>query len=150
MPSPSHISALVVGVNQRRGREVSDRLREAGAVVVEAMTVPHAASAMRQLRFELIFVDFLGASVAMLSFLEIVRAMDPEARVFVFGPRFDCCAFEELPAAALAKLGFSHTQGSVDYMRSAGLEESYGQEHVGMRRQMAVPFRSTRLNRLQE
>lgn len=131
MPSLSGKSALVVGANQSRRLEVLGRLRAMRAVVVEAMTVPQAEAAMRQLRFELIFVDFLGAGVGILGFLEKLRAKNAEAAVYVIGPPVDRHLCEELQSPGFTKLGFGETPDSIGEVISSVLEEAAAREYAG-------------------
>lgn len=113
MPPLSGKSALVVGVSQSRRLEVSDRLRQVGAVVVEAMTVLQAEATMQYLGFELVFVDFLGAGDGLQGFLARVRSEDPESRVFVIGPPVDYRLFGRLRSPDLANLGFGNAPDSI-------------------------------------
>ncbi len=146
MPSVSRKCTLVVGVKQSRRLEVSDRLREAGAVVVEAMTVSQAEAAMRQIRFELVFVDFLGAGVGMLGFLESLPADDPEVRVFVVGPRVDCHLFGKLQPLDLEKLRFGNATDSIGDLISSVLEEADGRKNVDGNGPVTAPSGVTKPN----
>ncbi len=85
---------------------------------------------MRQLRFEFVFVDFLGAGVGLSDFLANVRANDPEARVFVVAPPVDCHLSGRTQSPDLTKLGFGNTPDSIDDVLSAALAEADGRKHV--------------------
>ncbi len=146
----SRKSALVVGVNQSRRLEILGRLRAMGAVIVEAMTVPQAKAAMRQLRFEFVFVDFLGAGVGMLDFLENVRAVDPEARVFVVGPRVDFHVFGKLQLPDLANLGFGNAPDTIGEVLSTVLAGADDRKNGGGNGPVAVPSGPTKSNGRQE
>lgn len=131
MPSLSGKFTLVVGVKQSRRLGVSDRVRKAGAVVVEAMTVQQAEAAMRQIRFEFVFVDFLGAGLGMLGFLENLRAEDPESHVFVVGPPVDWHVFGKLQSPDLVNLGFGDAPDSIGEVLSTVLAEADDRKNVG-------------------
>ncbi len=146
MPSLSGKSALVVGANQSRRLEVLGRLRAMRAVVVEAMTVPQAEAAMRQLRFEFVFVDFLDVGVEMLGFLDDIRAVDPEARVFVVGPPVDFHLFGKLQSPDLANLGFGNAPDSLGEVLSTVLAGVDDRRNVGGHGPVASPSGSTKSN----
>lgn len=146
MLSLSEKSALVVGVNQSRCPEVSEKLREVGAFVVEAMTVPQAETAMRQIRFEFVFVDFLGAGVGVLGFLNNIRAEYPESRVFVVCPRVDFHVVQKLQPSDLANLGFGNAPDSIGEVLSTPLAEANDREHMGGHGPVIAPSGATKPN----
>ena len=150
MRSLSCKPALVVGVKQSRRIEVSDKLRAMGAVVVEAMTVPQADAAMRQLRFEFIFVDLLSIGVGVLDFLDNVQAQDPESCVFVVGPTVDFHLFGKLQSPDLAKLGFDSTPDAIGKVLPAMRVGADNREHLGGRRSATATTGSTKPNGRQE
>ncbi len=110
------------------------------------MTVPQAEAAMRQLRFEFVFVDFLGAGVGVLGFLDNIRAKDPESRVFVVGPPVDFHVFGKLQLPDLANLGFGNAPESIGEVLSTVLAEADDREHVGGHGAATACPRSTKPN----